>query len=90
MNPPAGDAGNSGSIPGLGRSPGEGNGNQNTDTCLGNPLDRGAWRATVHGGPGIEPASLKTLALAGRLFTTNATWEAQIYLLLLLSHFSHV
>ena len=40
--------------------------------------------------PGIEPASLKTLALAGRLFTTNATWEAQIYLLLLLSHFSHV
>ena len=40
--------------------------------------------------PGIEPASLKTLALAGRFFTTNATWEAQIYLLLLLSHFSHV
>ena len=37
------DAGNMGSIPGLGRSPGEGNGNALQYSCLGNPLDRGAW-----------------------------------------------
>ena len=33
---------------GSGRSPGEGNGNPLQYSCLGNPLDRGAWRATVH------------------------------------------
>ena len=37
------------SIPGLGRSPGEGNGNLLQYSCLGNPVDRGAWWATVHG-----------------------------------------
>ena len=37
-----------GSIPGLGRSPGEGNGNPFQYFCLENPMDRGAWRATVH------------------------------------------
>ena len=36
-------------IPGLGRSFGEGNGNLLQFSCLGNPMDRGAWRATVHG-----------------------------------------
>ena len=36
-------------IPGLGRSPGEGNGNPLQDSCLGNPMDRGAWESTVHG-----------------------------------------
>ena len=50
-NPPAsaGDAGDRGLIPGLGRSPGEGNGNPLQYSCLGNPMDRGVWRATVHG-----------------------------------------
>ena len=38
-----------GSIPGLGRSPGEGNGNLPQYSCLGNPMDRGAWKATVYG-----------------------------------------
>ena len=38
-----------GSIPGLGRSPGEGNGNPLQYSCLGNPMDRGARQATVHG-----------------------------------------
>ena len=38
-----------GSIPGLGRSLGEGNGNALWDSCLENPMDRGAWWATVHG-----------------------------------------
>ena len=36
------------SIPGSGRSPGEGNGNPLQYSCLGNPMDRGAWKATVH------------------------------------------
>ena len=38
-----------GSIPGLGRSPGEGNGNLLQYSCLENSMDRGAWRGTVHG-----------------------------------------
>ena len=38
-----------GSIPGLGRSPGEGNGNPLQYSCLGNVMDREAWWATVHG-----------------------------------------
>ena len=42
-------AGDAGSILGSGRSPGEGNGNLLQYSCLGNPKDRGAWRATVHG-----------------------------------------
>ena len=47
-NPPA-SAGELGSIPGLGRSPGEGNGNPLQFSCLGNPMDRGAWQIIVHG-----------------------------------------
>ena len=38
-----------GLIPRLGRYPGEGNGNPLQYSCLENPMDRGAWRATVHG-----------------------------------------
>ena len=38
-----------GSNPGSGRSSGEGNGNPLQHCCLGNPMDRGAWRATVYG-----------------------------------------
>ena len=51
QNPPgnAGDAGDSGSIPRSGRSPGVGNGNPLQYSFLGNPMDRGAWWATVHG-----------------------------------------
>ena len=56
-NPPAnaGDPRDSGLTPGLGRSPdsgkspGKGNGNSLQYSCLGNPMDRGAWWATVHG-----------------------------------------
>ena len=47
-NPPA-KAGDTGSIPGLERSPGEGNGTWLQYSCLKNPMDRGAWRATVRG-----------------------------------------
>ena len=50
-NPPAnaGDAGDMGSVPGLERSPGRGNGTPLQYSGLGNPMERGAWRATVHG-----------------------------------------
>ena len=44
------NAGDPGSIPGLGRSPREGNGNPLQYHCLENPMDRGAWQATVHWG----------------------------------------
>ena len=43
------NTGDVGSDPGSGRSPGEGNGNPLQDSCLENPVDRGAWQATVHG-----------------------------------------
>ena len=50
-NPPAnaGDIRDAGSNPGLGRSPGGGNGNPLQCSCLENPMDRGAWWATAHG-----------------------------------------
>ena len=50
-NPPAnaGDVRDPGSIPGSGRSPGGGHGNPLQYSCLENPMDRGDWRATVHG-----------------------------------------
>ena len=49
-NPPAnaGDTRDVGSIPGSGRAPGGGSGNLLQYSCLGNPMDRGAWWATVH------------------------------------------
>ena len=47
-NADAGDAGDAGSIPGLGRSLGGGNGNLLQYSCLGNPIDKGTWWATVH------------------------------------------
>ena len=47
-NPPA-NAEGIGSIPGLGRSPREGNGNPLQYSCLENPMNRGTWQATVHG-----------------------------------------
>ena len=51
-NPPAnaGDIRVTGSIPGLGTSPGGGHGNPLQYSCLENPMDSGAWQAAVHGG----------------------------------------
>ena len=43
------NAGDLGSVPGVGKSPGEGNGNTLQDSCLENPMDTGAWWATVYG-----------------------------------------
>ena len=50
-NPPAsaGDGRDTGLIPGSGRSPGEGHVNPLQDSCLENPMDRGAWWAAVYG-----------------------------------------
>ena len=52
-NPPAsiGDAGDIGLSPGPERAPGVGNGNPLQYPCMGNSINRGAWRATVHGVP---------------------------------------
>ena len=49
------NAGDPGLIPGWGRSPGEGNGTPLHYSCLGNPMDRGAWWATVHGVTRVGP-----------------------------------
>ena len=46
---PYADIGDTGWSPGSGRSPGEGSGTPLQYSCLGNPIDRGAWWATVHG-----------------------------------------
>ena len=52
-----------GLIPGLRRSPGEGNGNALQYSCLENPMDRGAWQATVHGiTRELDTAELLTLS----------------------------
>ena len=48
------NAEDSDSKPGLGRSPGEGNGNPLQYSCLGNSMDRGTWWATVHGIAGVR------------------------------------
>ena len=49
VNNPLAYVGDMGSVFGLGRSSGEGNGNPLQNSCLGNPMDRGAWQATVCG-----------------------------------------
>ena len=68
----AGDKGDAGSIPGLGRSPGGGNGNPLQSSCLENPMDRVAWQATVHGvaesWTRLNSGALSTSALTALLF----------------------
>ena len=59
----AGDVKDAGSIPGLGRSPGGENGNPFRYSCLENPMDRGAWKATV---PGAVESDM-----------TDMTWSTQ-------------
>ena len=57
------NAGDPGSIPGLGRSSGEGNGNPLQHSCLENPVDRGAWLAIVHGVANSRTLSPMTLPI---------------------------
>ena len=52
------NSGDPGWIPGSGRSPGEGNGNSLQYSCLENPMDRGAWRATVLGSQRVRHDSV--------------------------------
>ena len=65
-NPPvnAGDTGDASLIPGLGRSPGGGHGNPLQYSCLENPVDRGAWWATVHR---VEKSRMQLKPLSTRL-----------------------
>ena len=65
----ASNAGDSGSIPGLGRSPGEGNGKPLQYSCLENPMDREAWWARVHG------AAESQTCLSDFTFTFNAIYD---------------
>ena len=58
------DAGDTGSIPGSGRSPGEGNGNPLQYSCLENSMHRGAWRATAHGVAELDMTEPLTLCRA--------------------------
>ena len=67
-NPPA-NAGDAGSIPGSGRSPVEGNGNPLQNSCLENPMDGGAWQATV---PGVAVSKAR---LRGKFMAPNAQEE---------------
>jgi len=55
-NPPAnaGEVGDTGLIPGLGGSPGEGHGNPLQYSCLENPMEKGAWQATVQGATELD------------------------------------
>ena len=57
--------GDLGSIPGLGRSPGEGHDNPLQYSCLGNSMDRGAWWAIVYGVQESEMTEQRTLSLYG-------------------------
>ena len=61
----SGDARDPGSIPGSGRSPEGGNDSPLQYSCLGNPMDRGAWWATVHGGH-IESDTTEHLSTTGQ------------------------
>ena len=62
--------GDAGSVPESGKSPGEGNGNQVQYSCLGNPMDRGTWWATIHG----VTESDMTEQLTFSLFTGLPWW----------------
>ena len=70
------NAGDPGSIPGSGRSLGEGNGNPLQYSCLENPMDRGAWWATVHGvaKSRTQLSDFSLLPYAQKVQTTNSSF----------------
>ena len=77
----AGDATDSGLIPGLGRSPGEGNGNPLQYSCLENSMDRGPWQAIVHGAA-KSGTRLKRLSMhTHQLISHNRIKPFQSYIL---------
>ena len=67
-----------GSIPGLGRSPGGENGNPLQYSCLENPMDRGAWRAIVHGVTKSQ-TQLKQLKHANQEYITQQREKSKCY-----------
>ena len=67
-----GNAGDAGSISGWGRSPGVGNSNALQYSCLGNPMDRGALQATVHG-PAKESDTTEHTHMHMHSYFTNST-----------------
>ena len=80
----AGDIRDVGSIPGLGRSPGGGKGNPLQYPCLENPMDRGAWQATVHGVAEADThAQLHVLMTTGKTISlTGWTFVSKVMSLL--------
>ena len=78
----AGGAGDVDSIPKLGRSPGEGNGDPLQYSCLRNPMDRGVWQATVHGVAksqtrlSNQTTTHKTVAISD----ANYKWWSSVYM----------
>ena len=75
-NPPAdaGDVGDAGLIPGSGRSSGGECGNPLQYSCLENPMDRGAWQATVHG-VAKSRTRLKQLSTGGQSASETVKWD---------------
>ena len=82
-NPPAraGDLRDVGSTPGSGRSPGGGHGETLQCSCLENPMDRGAWRATVHGATKNQ-TRLKGLSTHVPLMVTKSCNDEDSFILL--------
>ena len=77
-----------GSIPGLGRSPGEGNDNPLQYSCLENPMDRGAWWAAIHGVTRVghdlatsPPPPKRNYNLWPRLFCLFLSWSRTSYII---------
>ena len=74
----AGDTRDAGSIPAWGRSPGGGNGNPLQYSCLENSMDRGAWRATVHG---ATKSQTQLRGWAHKIYSLSDFLYVQIYFL---------
>ena len=81
-NPPAnaGDIRDMGLIPGLERSPGGWHGNSHQDSCLENPMDRGDWRAIVHGGGKESDMTEVTLQAHNPVFRDKLNGSAKMQL----------
>ena len=74
------NAGDSSSVPGLGGSPGGGNGNPHHYSCLENPMDRGAWWVIIHGGHKESDTTEQQI-----LTSLSVLWLANIFTWLMVS-----